>query len=113
MSDEEDFSLLKRGGGRGRQETQTERFHMDYEPVNQLTDYGDPYIRDENGRPVDLLRKAHAVRRRRPEPATNLRKFFILGSILAGLLAVSGNLVPSAVVAASMLFVAVVVRLRR
>jgi len=122
MSDDEEFSLLKRGVRREQKPENSYRtpsggglqdIHVDYFAVKRMTDYGDPYLRDENGRPIDLLKSAPASRRRRAGPAAGLRKFLILGGVFAGFLALSGELVPAAVVAGSTLFLAIVGRMRR
>lgn len=122
MSEDEEFSLLKRGVKREQKFENSYRtssggglreIHPDYFSVKRMTDYGDPYVRDENGRPIDLLKSAPVTRRRRTEPATGLRKFFILGGVFAGFLALSGELIPATVVAGSTLFLFIVSRLRR
>ncbi|MEM4168168.1 MAG: hypothetical protein QXJ55_08200 [Candidatus Caldarchaeum sp.] len=121
MSDDEEFSLLKRSGRREQKPVNSFRapsggvlqdIHADYFSVKRMAEQGDPYLRDELGRPIDLLRSAPA-RRRRAEPVTGLRKFFILGGVFAGFLALSGELIPAAVVAGSTLFLVIVSRLRR
>ncbi|MEM4417640.1 MAG: hypothetical protein QXD32_06250 [Nitrososphaerota archaeon] len=99
--DRSDYVRGENGGGGGR--------HGDSMP-----DYEDPYLRDENGRPVDLLRKAPAARpRRRTAPETGLKRYFIIGAVFSGLLAASGQLLPAGIVAFSTLILALAVRARR
>lgn len=76
-------------------------------------DFGDPYLRDENGRPIDILKRGG----RRPTPRKvyddGLRKYLMIGGVFAGVLAISGQLFAAAIVAASTFAVALVAKLRR
>jgi len=99
MSEEDEFGLRR---GWRREEEATPR------------DPDDPYIRDENGRPVDLLKKGG----RRPSSRkvsydAGLRKYLIIGGVFTGVLAISGHLLAALIVGVSTFAVALVVKMRR
>ncbi|MEM1975117.1 MAG: hypothetical protein QW074_03410 [Candidatus Caldarchaeum sp.] len=104
--EEEEFRL--KSGVRKRASTAPE---LPRENFSEADEY-DEYVRDENGRPVDILRRG-AGRRTRNAPAPQLNKFIILGTIFSGALLLSGQLIPGALVAGSTLFIVIVARLRR
>jgi len=119
MDEENEFRLLK--SGKNRQNRYVKGIQDEgvdyYRPPSYRPDYvqsdEDPYVRDENGRPVDLLKKAPAKRPgRKTVGDTGLKRYLILGGVFAGLLALSGQLLPAALVAASTFILAVVARWR-
>jgi hypothetical protein len=98
--EEEEYRPLKKGS----------RVDDGYQPDSS---YGDPYLRDENGRPVGILKTgAHAPRTRRTQGA-QLKTFTVLGTVFSIALIASGQVVPGIAVAGSTLFVAIMARLRR
>ncbi|MEM4273299.1 MAG: hypothetical protein QW420_02950 [Candidatus Caldarchaeum sp.] len=76
-------------------------------------DFGDPYLRDENGRPIDILKRGGRRPSPRRAPDEGLRKYLMIGGVFAGVLAISGQLFAAAIVAASTFAVALVAKLRR
>ncbi len=75
--------------------------------------YEDPYLRDENGRPVDFLRKGQGQRPRRNVSEPSLRRYAIIGGVFAAALAISGEVLAAALVAVSTFVVVMAVRWRR
>lgn len=104
--EEEEFRL--RSGARKRAGIASEQPRKN---VSEPEEYDD-YVRDENGRPVDILRRG-AGRRTRTTTVPELKKFVILGAVFSGALVLSGQLLPGALVAGSTLFVVIIARLRR
>jgi hypothetical protein len=99
--EEEEYRPLKKGS----------RVDDGYQPDSG---YDDPYLRDENGRPVDFLKRGRGQRPRRNVPEhTGIRRYAIIGAVFSAVLAASGEVLAAAVVAASTFVVVMVVRWRR
>jgi hypothetical protein len=92
----------------GYSEPQTPRTHnMSYQD-------GDPYERDENGRPVGFKRGSGGVVRRRPaSDSPGLKPFLVIGGVFSAMALLSGQLSVAALVAGMTFFVYVLSRFRR
>jgi hypothetical protein len=73
-----------------------------------------PYLVDEDGRPIGLLKRAPAVRARGRSPTVpRLKTYLVFGGVFSLALALSGNLLGAVSVATSTLVVAAVAKARR